>query len=129
LPGIIDEFKTRNAVGIFLSVRPNTSFHFVRRDADGRVLSVDDVVQANAWINGRFFVFTKEIFDYVRPGVELVEQPFARLIDEGRLFTIEYRGFWRCVGTFKDLQALETLLSSGHGPWMVWGSSSQGDRT
>jgi glucose-1-phosphate cytidylyltransferase len=129
LPGIIDEFKTRKAVGIFLSVRPNTSFHFVRRDADGRVLSVDDVVQADAWINGGFFVFTKEIFDYIRPGEELVERPFARLIDEGRLFTIEYGGFWRCVDTFKDLQALEAQLSSGHGPWMVWPSSSPGDRT
>jgi glucose-1-phosphate cytidylyltransferase len=120
LPGIIDEFKARNAVGIFLSVRPNTSFHFVRRETDGRVVSVDDVVQANAWINGGFFVFTKEIFDYIRPGEELVEQPFARLIDEGRLFTIDYGGFWRCVDTFKDLQALETLLGSGRGPWMVW---------
>jgi glucose-1-phosphate cytidylyltransferase len=123
LPRLFEELERRHAVGIFLSVRPNASFHFVRRGADGRVLSVDDVLKADAWINGGFFVFTKEIFDYLRPGEELVEQPFGRLIEEGRLFTIEYDGFWRCVDTFKDLQALENLLSTGDAPWMVWRGS------
>jgi len=120
LPLIIDEFKKRKATAIFLSVRPNTSFHFVRRDADGRVTSVDDVVKANAWINGGFFVFSREIFNYIRPGEELVEQPFQRLIDAGKLYAFEYDGFWRCIDTFKDLQALENLLTRGGAPWMVW---------
>jgi glucose-1-phosphate cytidylyltransferase len=124
LPGLIEELKAREGVGVFLSVRPNTSFHFVRRAADGRVLSVDDVVKANAWINGGYFVFTNEIFDYIRAGEELVEQPFERLIGAGKLFTIEYGGFWRCIDTFKDLQALENLMSCGSAPWMVWKSSA-----
>jgi len=120
LPCLIDEFKARNAVGIFLSVRPNVSFHFVHHAPNGQVLSVDDMVKANAWINGGYFVFSNEIFDYIGPGEELVEEPFARLIAEGRLFTVEYDGFWRCVDTFKDLQALENLLTRGDAPWMVW---------
>ena len=120
LPRLIEEFGSREAIGIFLSVRPNASFHLVRRAANGRVLSVDDVVKANAWINGGYFVFRRQIFDYIRPGEELVEQPFGRLIDEGRLFSVEYDGFWRCIDTFKDLQALENLLRSGDAPWMVW---------
>jgi glucose-1-phosphate cytidylyltransferase len=33
---------------------------------------------------------------------------------------MDYDGFWRCVDTFKDLQALENLLSGGEAPWMVW---------
>lgn len=120
LPQLIDDFQKRQAVGMFLSVRPNFSGHFLRCGDDGRVLSVDDVVQANARINGGFFVFSKKIFDYIRPGEELVEQPFQRLIDEGRLFACEYNGFWRCMDTFKDLQALETLMSSGNAPWALW---------
>ena len=88
------------------------------------MLSVDDVVKADAWINGGYFVFSNEIFKYIRPGEELVEEPFERLIDEGRLFTIEYHGFWRCIDTFKDLQALENLLTSGAAPWMVWNQTS-----
>ncbi|HYM31615.1 MAG TPA: sugar phosphate nucleotidyltransferase [Candidatus Cybelea sp.] len=123
LPVIIEEFKARKAIGMFVSVRPNYSAHFVRRDSDGRVISVDDVVKANAWINGGYFIFSSEIFDYIRPGEELVEQPFARLIAEGKLFAHDYDGFWRCVDTFKDLQALENLLASGQAPWEVWQQS------
>jgi len=121
LPSLIQDFQQRQAIGMFLSVRPNFSGHFLRCDGDGRVLSVDDVVQANARINGGFFVFSRKIFDYIRPGEELVEQPFQRLIDEGRLFACAYDGFWRCMDTFNDLQALETLMSSGNAPWALWG--------
>ena len=120
LPALIEEFKARKAVGMFLCVRPNYSGHFVRRGTDGRVVSVDDVVKANAWINGGYFVFSGEIFDYMRPGEELVEEPFARLIDEGKLFGFEYAGFWRCLDTFKDFQALTNLLESGKSPWQLW---------
>ncbi|MCC7047793.1 MAG: glucose-1-phosphate cytidylyltransferase [Alphaproteobacteria bacterium] len=120
LPELIAEFKSRKAVGMFLSVRPHYSAHFVRRASDGRVISVDDVVKADAWINGGCFVFSNEIFDYIRPGEELVEKPFERLIEKGKLFARNYEGFWRAVDTFKDLQALETLLAQGKAPWQVW---------
>ena len=36
---------------------------------------------SDLWINGGYFVFRPEIFDYIEPGEELVEEPFARLID------------------------------------------------
>lgn len=120
LPDVIKEFEARNALGMFLSVRPHYSGHFVRCAPDGRVLSIEDVVKANACINGGYFVFSKEIFRYIQSGEELVERPFERLIEKGRLFTRHYEGFWRGMDTFKDLQALENLLSSGSAPWQVW---------
>lgn len=128
LPELIAEFKRRDAIGMFLSVRPHYSTHFVRRDSEGRVLSIDDVVRANAWINGGFFIFSRQIFEYIRPGEELVEEPFHRLIDAGKLFAIEYDGFWRCMDTLKDLQALETLIGSGDAPWTLWERHQQPQR-
>ncbi len=117
---LISEFKARGAVATFLSVRPSYSGHFVRRDATGRITSIDDAVKSNAWINGGFFVLSREIFKYIKPGEELVEEPFKRLIDEGKLFTVECDGFWRCIDTFKDLQTMEGLLAKGVAPWEVW---------
>jgi glucose-1-phosphate cytidylyltransferase len=119
LPDLIEEFKARNALGMFLSVRPHYSGHLVRCAPDGRVLTIEDV-KANAWINGGYFVFSNEVFSHIQPGEELVEQPFQRLIEKGRLFAHRYVGFWRGMDTFKDLQALESLLSSGSAPWQVW---------
>jgi glucose-1-phosphate cytidylyltransferase len=120
LPTLVDELLPTKQVAAFLSVRPNTSFHFVTQREDGTVAGIDDVVSANSWINGGFFVFRRAIFDYLRPGEELVEAPFRRLIAEGKLRTHAYDGFWRCVDTFKDLQALEALHAKGGAPWEIW---------
>jgi glucose-1-phosphate cytidylyltransferase len=108
---------------MFLSVRPQYSTHVVRRAPDGRVLSVENFVKANAWINGGYFVFSKDIFNHIQPGEELVEKPFERLIEKGRLFAIDHDGFWRGVDTLKDLEELENLLSRGRAPWQVWGTN------
>jgi glucose-1-phosphate cytidylyltransferase len=124
LPDLINEFDARNALGIFLAVRPHYSGHFVRCAPDGRVLAIEDVVKANAWINGGFFVFANEIFSHIGLGEELVEEPFERLIEGNKLFARRYEGFWRGMDTFKDLQALDTLLSSGSAPWQVWNSAT-----
>ncbi len=127
LPTLIDDFRKRGSIGTFLAVRPNYSFHFVSRAADGTVLGVDNVVSANAWINGGYFVFRRAIFDYMKPGEELVEQPFQRLIEERLLAAHDYDGFWRCVDTFKDLQALEGLYAQGRAPWEVWHGATRRD--
>jgi glucose-1-phosphate cytidylyltransferase len=120
LPILIDQFERRGSVGSFLAVRPNSSFHFVSRATDGTVLSVDNVISADAWINGGFFVFRPEIFDYMQAGEELVEEPFRRLIAEQKLSAYDYEGFWRCIDTFKDLQAMEGVLAQGKAPWEIW---------
>jgi glucose-1-phosphate cytidylyltransferase len=120
LPTIIEGFAQSDNVATFLSVRPNYSFHFVTRDETGLVTAIDDVIQANAWINGGFFVLRRSIFDYMRCGEELVVEPFQRLIAERKLATHPYDGFWRCVDTFKDLQALEQLYTKGNAPWELW---------
>jgi glucose-1-phosphate cytidylyltransferase len=120
LPTLIDQFAQSDNVATFLSVRPHYSFHFVKRDDEGRVTSMDDVTTANVWVNGGCFVLRRAIFDYMRPGDELVVEPFQRLIGEGKLATHAYSGFWRCVDTFKDLQALEALYSKGNAPWELW---------
>jgi glucose-1-phosphate cytidylyltransferase len=118
LPLLTDEFLRSDKIATFLSVRPNQSFHFVNRRDDGLVTSIDD--GANTWINGGCFVLRREIFDYMQPGDELVVEPFQRLIAEQKLATHAYDGFWRCVDTFKDLQALENLYAKGRPPWELW---------
>jgi glucose-1-phosphate cytidylyltransferase len=120
LPLMIDEFQRGDQIATFLSVRPNYTFHFVKRSDDGIVTSIDDVLSANSWINGGYFVLRREIFDHLHPGEELVEEPFQRLIAKQKLATHAYEGFWRCVDTFKDLQALEQLYAKGRAPWEVW---------
>jgi glucose-1-phosphate cytidylyltransferase len=120
LPEYVADFEASNAIGSFVCVRPSASFHRVAVDADRVVTSIRAASDADIWINGGFFVFRKEIFEYLREGEDLVEEPFARLIAEQRLRGYAHEGFWAGMDTFKDKQMFEALNSAGDTPWMVW---------
>ena len=120
LPGIIDHFRKHDKTACFVSVKPTYSFHVVSTNGESEVSSIRHLTKAGIWINGGFFIFKKSIFDYMRPGEELVNEPFQRLIDEGQLVTYKYEGFWISMDTFKDKQKFEDLLTRGQAPWQVW---------
>ncbi len=111
------DFLTRGRVAAFVSVVPNSSFHFVETDAAGNVVGLRDVRGADLRINGGFFIFRSAIFDYLRPGEDLVDGAFGRLIQDQQLLAYRYDGFWHCLDTFKDRQLLEELEARGEAPW------------
>ena len=117
LPDMIDRLRSAGKTALFLSVRPLLSMHVVDAGVDGVVTSIEDIQQASVWINGGFFVFRRELLDYVNPGEELVAEPFRRLIEQGELLAYRYEGFWEPMDTIKDKQHLDALAESGRAPW------------
>jgi glucose-1-phosphate cytidylyltransferase len=120
LPDLTDFFLQRQAAAAFLSVHPAQSFHPVSVDCGGHVQSIRPVRESDMWINGGFFVFRREIFNYMRDGEELVEEPFRRLIAEQKLVSLRHDGFWACMDTYKEKQMLDDLDARGDAPWQVW---------
>ena len=113
-------------VAAFLSVRPRYSFHVVSRDPDGIVTDISDVHGTELWMNGGYFMFRREIFDYIGEGEDLVAEPFQRLIDEDQLLAYRYEGFWMPMDSLKDLQDLQALHDSGAQPWAPWLADTNG---
>jgi len=123
LPELIDEFNSKSKIACFLCVKPSQNFHIVKTDEDNIVREIGQISKAGININGGFFVFRKDIFNYIRENEELVEEPFGRLILEEQLIAYKYDGFWACMDTFKEKQYLEDLYSRGDAPWQVWNHS------
>jgi glucose-1-phosphate cytidylyltransferase len=69
-------------------------------------------------------VLRREIFDVIEPGEELVQEPFARLIERRDLLAYAYDGFWEPMDTIKDKQKLDALLADGRAPWLREPSST-----
>jgi glucose-1-phosphate cytidylyltransferase len=120
LPRLIQNHRDRGVVASFLCVKPVYSFHLVETDETDLVRSVQETTRSNLWINGGYFVFSGEIFDYIGPGEDLVEEPFRRLAAAQLLLANKYEGFWAPMDTLKDQQRLEQMLEAGNGPWKVW---------
>jgi glucose-1-phosphate cytidylyltransferase len=120
LNSYIDDFRRRDKIAAFLSVRPTYTFHVVAQDDHGLVKSIEDVMTSEIWINGGYFIFRNEIFDYIDESEELVEEPFRRLIKNEKLLSYRYEGFWAPMDTLKDRQKLDTMWETGRPPWAVW---------
>ena len=116
----IRDFEKSDAVASFASVQSLQSFHSVYTDNRGHVTSIGEISETEFWVNGGFFIFRQEIFDYIEQGEELVEEPFRRLIETKRLISPRHAGFWRPMDTFKDKIAFDRMYARGNSPWELW---------
>lgn len=124
LPELIEAAQQSDSLAAFLAVPPPHSYHIADIDDSDRVTAIRDVRSAGVWINGGYFVLREEVFEYMRPGEELVLEPFARLAREKRLLAKRYKGFWQNMDTFKDRTLLEEMHARGDTPWRVEGAGS-----
>ena len=75
----------------------------------------------SSWINGGFFVFEPEIFDYLRDDSTILEKtPLETLAKEKKLSAFKHNGFWHPMDTLRDKKHLENLWSSKKAPWKTW---------
>lgn len=129
LNGYLDNFHQQNKIASFLCVRPSQSFHVVSLGENGWVRDIEPIENSDIWINGGFFVFKKEIFDYMHPGEELVIEPFRRLIANQEIVAYKHTGFWACVDTLKEKKMFDDLYARGETPWAVWESAARERKT
>jgi len=119
LPDYIDFFDKTDKTACFVCVKPSQSFHVVSMINGSLIDKIKSVRHTDIMINGGFFIFRKEIFQYIREGEELVEEPFQRLMKEKKLIGYKYDQFW-CMDTFKEHQELTDMYNEGRAPWEIW---------
>jgi glucose-1-phosphate cytidylyltransferase len=124
LPDMIDFFKQSGKIGCFIAVRAPFNFHLAEFEGNSLVRRFTSNKESEVWINGGYFIFRKEIFNYIQDGEELVLEPFNRLISERQLVGYKYEGFWRAMDTLRDRQVLEEMVDQGEIPWRPGKTSS-----
>lgn len=120
LPEYLAHAHAQARVATFLCVRPYQSFHIVGLTDTGQVTDLRPAHDSDIWINGGFFVFKRQIFDYIKDGEDLVVEPFQRLIRDDELAAYRYRGFWAAMDTVKDKLHFDEMAACDNTPWEVW---------
>lgn len=116
----LENFHQSDKIASFLCVRPAQSFHTVKFDNKENIEEISPARESGIWFNGGFFVLKKDIFNYIKDGEELVEEPFSRLIAKCQIIGYKNQGFWGCIDTMKEKKAFDDMFASGNTPWMVW---------
>jgi glucose-1-phosphate cytidylyltransferase len=125
LDALLDDFYRKDKVASCITIPLPSSYHTISSDSNGLATDTKAISASSLRVNGGYFILKQKIFNYIRPGEELVNEPFQRLIEEQQLIAYSYDGFWACMDTFKDKQTLDDMYAKGKAPWMVWKKSTQ----
>ncbi len=119
----VARFRRSGAFAAFVAVQPKQqSVHAIRSEESGLVTEIAPIAETGVWLNGGYMVLRNEVFDYMRPGEELVEEPFRRMIADRKLAAFKYDGFWMAMDTYKDKMTFDQMYDRGETPWEVWRS-------
>jgi glucose-1-phosphate cytidylyltransferase len=120
LDAYVEGFRRSGKTASVLTVPAPHTFHNVSTDEAGQVDGIKHIRQSSVRVNAGFFVFRRNIFEYLRPNEELVEEPFGRLIADSELMATHHDGYWQPMDTFKDKTILDNEVAAGRPPWQVW---------
>jgi len=121
LPALIKFHKSHGKLATVTAVRKRIGMGVLALNGDS-VSGFDEKPMLDGYINGGFFIFEPEIFDYTSPDCNLERDVLPRVVKDGQLVAYKHHGFWACMDTYKDNIALSELWSNGGAPWRNWQS-------
>jgi glucose-1-phosphate cytidylyltransferase len=100
------------------AVRPGARFGELELDGT-RVVSFQEKPQLHeGGINGGFFVMEPEFLDLIDGDETMLERaPLEKAAKLGQLMAYRHNGFWQCMDTKRDVEALESLYKN-RAPWL-----------
>jgi glucose-1-phosphate cytidylyltransferase len=116
---LINFHKSHGKIATVTSVRPPARFGGIEIN-NGNVISFKEKPQSGeGYINGGFFVFEPEIFNYLENDQTILEQtPLENLVKDKQLMSYEHNGYWQCMDTIRDKDSLQKIWESGNAPWI-----------
>jgi glucose-1-phosphate cytidylyltransferase len=78
-------------------------------------------VGEHGFINGGYFVFEPEVFEFVSGDTSVLENDVLPVLAQHQqLMAFEHNGFWQPMDTLRDKSTLEEAWQEKIAPWRVW---------
>ena len=121
LPAMIERAEATGVTASFLAVTPE--LQLPRRLGAATTASwatISDVTKSDIWINGGYFVMRSEFLDEMRPGEDLVEEPFQRLAARGQAARPAPRRLLGPDGHAQGQAVAREPARERQAPWELW---------
>jgi len=100
LNNLLTFHKEKKSVATLTAIHPPERFGVLNLSGDYVTEFHEKHTGESSWINGGFFVFEPEIFDYLQNDSTVLERaPLESLAKEQKLSAFKHNGFWQCVDT------------------------------
>lgn len=119
---LVDFHKNHGKLATVTATQPTGRFGSLNISKDNGVEVFQEKLKGDGgWINGGFFIFQPEVFNYIKDEATILEkEPLENLTKDGQLMAYKHSGFWHPMDTLRDKKHLDELWNLGNAPWKVW---------
>ena len=109
--------KSKSTVTL-TAVNLESPFGILEFDKKGKVTGFREKPKLEHFMNGGFYVFSREIFKHLDPKKDLEKENFSKLAKKGKITAYRHNGFWKSMNTLKDVIELNEMYEKGNTPWL-----------
>jgi glucose-1-phosphate cytidylyltransferase len=120
---LVESHKKSGRACTMTAVQPDGRFGALEFNDQDQLTAFKEKPQGEVgWINGGFFVCQPEVFDEIKDGDRTIFEraPLEKLASSGQVNSYKHDGFWKCMDTLADKQALTKMWESGEAKWKTW---------
>ncbi len=101
------------------AVHPSSRYGEIDVEHDAVHTFVEKPQVHEGWINGGFFVFSRDAFaDFSDdPALVLETDVLPALAKRGQLTAYQHEGFWQGMDTYREMLSLNQIWARGNAPW------------
>lgn len=123
ITNLVDFHQKHGKICTMTSIQASSRFGVIKMDEEGMISSFEEKPEdSGTWINGGFFVVNPEIANYLPENADEImweKTPLDRLAADGEIAAYKHQGFWKCMDTLREKEALEEMWEEG-APWKTW---------
>ena len=118
---LVEFHKSHGKLATVTTFRPVSRFGILDINSQNQVQNFIEKPKSDAWASAGFFVFQRQVFDYLDGDQCILEhEPLERLAAERQLVAYNHDGSFFAMDTYREFQILNDLWKSGQAPWKVW---------
>ena len=109
-------------IGTLTAVRPPSLFGEMHLSGNKIIDFIEKPQLRSGYINGGFFVFKKELMDYLSSDINCDFEfgPLQKLAKDGEFMAYKHNGFWQCMDNIRDKNYLNKLWNENKAEWKTW---------
>jgi glucose-1-phosphate cytidylyltransferase len=116
---LIDFHKSNKKLATITAVRPPARFGALEINNNVVIKFKEKIQSDENWINGGFFIFEPNIFDFLKDDKTILEkEPLETLSEKRELVAYKHYGFWQCMDHKSDKDNLDKLIELKKASWL-----------
>lgn len=122
IESLLEFHRNHGKLATVTGINPSSRFGELKIKGDQVEAFSEKPKNGDGLINGGFFVFNRDIFDYLSAdeNCDLEIGPLEKIASEGQLMVYKHTGFWACMDTIRDMEYLNKLWNENKAEWKLW---------